>query len=273
MDPFKHINSKVAKQAAISMDERQFARLSKRCYEASCPIEPCILVTQSQFQESRYCSCLLHYIAQREASAALEGGQVTVFDQERLRVQTPQVNELWKEIVADVVLDMFALQKEEEEKLRKDPLSILSLNRPSQAKSVAQIHGAGAAERALDSDSNSNKKRKAPSGAAKNNAKASDEVLDPYRRINHRHDNLLGSSMAEEYTEAEKIARNARLEKEEKEADGEPCLACGSKWTATRLVELVENSRSETWGFKDAPVQFRTECFKCQHIHSFTEAN
>ena len=70
----------------------------------------------------------------------------------------------------------------------------------------------------------------------------------------------------------EKAEKQARLEKEEKEANGVPCLACGSKWTATRLVELVENSRSETWGFKDAPQLWKTECFKCQHTHSFNDA-
>ena len=258
----------MAKKAS-SKEEMQFARLSQRCYEASCKLEPCILVKESQ--NTQYCSCLLHYIAQREASAVLEGGLVSVFDQNKLRAQTPQVNKLWEEIVADVVLDMFALQKEEEEKLRKDPLSILSLNRPSQAKSVAQIHGAGAAERALGSNTESSKKRKAPSGAKIN---ARDEIIDPYKRINHKNENLLGSSLASarEETEDEKAERRARLEREEREANGMLCRACGSKWTATRLVELVENSRSETWGFKDAPQLWRTECFKCQHIHSFTEA-
>ena len=194
-----------------------------------------------------------------------------MFDQNKLRAQTPQVNELWKEVVVDVALDMFSLQKEEEDKLRKDPLSILSLNRPSQAKSVAQIHGTDAAERALHSGIDSSKKRKVPSGVEPN---PRDAILDPYKRINHRNDNLLGSSLipVHEETEDEKAEREARLKKEESEANGTPCQACGSKWTATRLVELVENSRSETWGFKDAPQMWRTECFKCQHIHSFTEA-
>lgn len=270
MDPFKHINNRVAKQA-VSKEETQFARLSQRCYEASCRVEPCILVKQSQ--DTQYCSCLLHYIAQREASAVLEGGLVSVFDQRRLTAQTPQVNELWKEVAADVVMDMFELQKKEEEKLRKDPLSILSLNRPSQAKSVAQIHGAGAAERALDTggSSSSSKKRKVHSGVK---VVEKDGKLDPYKRINHQNDNLLGSfaSSGLEETEEEKAEKQARLEKEEKEANGVPCLACGSKWTATRLVELVENSRSETWGFKDAPQLWKTECFKCQHTHSFNDA-
>jgi hypothetical protein len=138
-DPFKYINSKEVDMT--SKEEKALQRLQTRCFEVSCEMAPCLLICVSSDISSRYCSCLLHYVGQQDADFHLSSGSVSVFDQERLRSQTPQVNELLKEVVADVILDMYDLQKQEEEKLRKDPLSILSLNRPSQTKTLAREHG------------------------------------------------------------------------------------------------------------------------------------
>ena len=71
-----------------------------------------------------------------------------------------------------------------------------------------------------------------------------------------------------EETEAEK---KVRLADEEKKANGLPCQACGSRWTETRTISMVENSRSETWGFKDALSSYSVACNKCKHLGTFTE--
>ena len=83
--------------------------------------------------------CLLHYSRSNSilnqtnnnictTSKGNNSNEFKISDQLALNNQHPMMESLWKEAITDVVLRMYELQKEEQECLRKDPLSMLSFN-------------------------------------------------------------------------------------------------------------------------------------------------
>ena len=240
-----------------------------QCAHQGCTSKPSLEAGVNKM--NRFYVCLAHFIADPNASALL--ATASVVDQEALLGQNQHAGEMWREVISEVILDMFDLQRQEEETMRKDPLSILGLNRPSATQSLAKLHGSAAVEKVSSSSSSSSsskqekqrasQKRKAPSGK-----------VDPYTRIPQRRDDgNLGAMIMVSNEEEEETAecKKAREAEEEKSASGVPCVACGSRWTETRTISLLDTSRSETWGFKDAPSTVATTCLKCKHVDTFTE--
>ena len=263
--PFEHIE----KSSTGLVTQKSLVELQKsRCFRISCTERACI---ERSSGDTKYSSCLLHFVSEVDATEIVAEGNVRVIDQQTLISQIPQTNELWMEAIAEVVLEMYNLQREEEEVIRKDPLSILGMNNPKHRSSLAKMHGSAAAEKlSVINESESS----GVFNSVKSAKRKAETVSDPYQRIAQRRDDGNLSAIEanakdlQEETEAEK---KVRLADEEKKANGLPCQACGSRWTETRTISMVENSRSETWGFKDALSSYSVACNKCKHIGTFTE--
>jgi hypothetical protein len=67
--------------------------------------------------------CLLHYVTKESNNNEI----VIVSDKEELAVQSVLVRDMWSNAITDVLLQMYDLQKEEEESIRRDPLSLLTM--------------------------------------------------------------------------------------------------------------------------------------------------
>jgi DNA-directed RNA polymerase subunit M/transcription elongation factor TFIIS len=265
MFPFEHIEKK-KRGGPEASEEGLLSELKKgRCFQMGCEEKPCVELGKS------YYSCLVHFVAEADATMKMGEGAVEVIDQKALMTQTPQCNELWKEAIAEVVLEMFSLQKEEEEVMRKDPLSILGMNNPKHKSSLAKMHGSAVAESVTAGRLGGEKKSSTMTPMKR---KASAAVTDAYARIAQRRDDgALGAIEANAKTMHEETAeeKQLKLREEEMNAAGVACNACGSRWTETRTLGLLDNSRTETWGFKDAPSTFSVACNKCKHVATFTE--
>ena len=264
MFPFEHIERKRRDGADLSLSELR----KGRCFQVGCGEKPCVEIGE------KYCSCLMHFVAELDATAKLgDEGAVAVLDQKVLMTQTPQCNVLWKEAIAEVILEMFSLQKEEEELMRKDPLSILGMNNPKHRSSLAKLHGSAVAE-SITAGKLGGADKKKGANLTPMKRKSNLAVSDPYARIAQRRDDGRLSAIeanAKEMHEETEAEKKKRLQEEEKVAAGVACKACGSRWTETRTLSLVDNSRTETWGFKDAPSSYAITCNKCRHVETFTE--
>ena len=264
--PFEHIQKKsVGRSSVKSIGELQ----RTRCFQVSCTEKPCV---EGISKDKKYYSCLVHFISEVDATERMAEGSVQVIDEQALISQTPPTNELWKEAIAEVVLEMYSLQKGEEEVMRKDPLSILGMNNPKHKSSLAKLHGSVAAEKLVAS--NESKRNKTANSALPMKRKAAVPVSGPYQRIAQRRDDGQLSAIeanAKDMREETEAEKKARLADEEKNASGAQCKACGSRWTETRTLGLLDNSRTETWGFKDAAVSYCVTCCKCEHVETFTE--
>jgi hypothetical protein len=267
--PFEHIERRRAQvlDATASLEKVK----KSQCAHQGCTSKPSLEAGVNKM--NRFYVCLAHFIADPNASALL--ATASVVDQEALLGQNQHAGEMWREVISEVILDMFDLQRQEEEAMRKDPLSILGLNRPSATQSLAKLHGSAAVEKVSSSSSSSSSSSPQEKQRMAQKRKAPPGKVDPYTRIAQRRDDgALGAMIMvanEEEEEETAELKKAREAEEEKNASGLPCVACGSRWTETRTISLLDTSRSETWGFKDAPSTVATTCLKCKHVDTFTE--
>ena len=200
-----------------------------------CAAKECITVGEQGL-------CLQHF-----SSNLLDGCDAPplVSDEGELARQTGDVKNLWTEAITDVVLRMFALQKKEEEALRKDPLSILSMNKSKSSKVLKRKFG----DHSLlqTSQSTTTKRPALPTGAAPFPTAGGGRLLhmtnDSFREMEER---------------------EAR---EREAADGDACSSCGSKWTFRAPRMGFDISKAEVWGSRhDEAEIFSITCKSCLHV-------
>ena len=105
-------------------------------YSSNCTKSKCLYCSQIACISSKTRNlCLLHYsrsnsiLKQKNININnSNSNEFEISNQSALNNQHPMMESLWKEAITDVVLRMYELQKEEQECLRKDPLSMLSFN-------------------------------------------------------------------------------------------------------------------------------------------------
>ena len=183
--------------------------------------------------------CLRHF-----SSSLLNGSDAPplVSDEGELARQTGEVKILWTEAITEVVLRMFALQKTEEEALRKDPLSILSMNKRKSNKVLKRKFGYYSL---LQTSQSTTATRPVLSIAAPTAAGG---------RLLH-----MTSDSLREMEEREAREREA--------ADGDVCSSCGSKWTFRAPRMGYDISKSEVWGSRhDEAEIFSITCKSCLHV-------
>ena len=170
-------------------------------------------------------SCFMCYSSDKQSSKNVSSGRVSIFDKRELVKQNENVGEMWKEAISELVLRMYELQNEEEEKLRRDPLAILTMDDQSHNSELRRIFG-------VSSSSSSSKappppKRKASSsGGSLHEEKA---LIDPTARKASKRENYYSQSTGKTRSEIMKELDDDLL-REETEADGTPCSVCKSKW-------------------------------------------
>jgi hypothetical protein len=187
----------------------------------------------------------------------------TITDHSVLDNQKINVQDLWKEAISDVILNMFDLQQDEQDMLRKDPLAIIQLesnpiNRTSFTisneitnpndnndkndilkyanKIVNQTSASGAKLKRLsftpnevDGDDNPYVKKRT---AAKSIWQTGLSSKDKEEQLN---------KVKEKEAEEERLAND--------DPNALPCLSCSSKWTNIRLDSgNCDISKNETWG-------------------------
>ena len=224
----------------------------RACCNDGCGVASCMLV-------GTRCLCLRHFVAVVEDEIAV------ISNNDELVRQSCAVKDLWNEAITDVTLEMFELQKKEEDSLRKDPLSILTMNsktskgelkRKFGSQSMEQIFASG-----LHQGQSSKPNTKRP--AAKNQ-------LPLHQPSEKRYFKLLSSHLTSIDGDRMRISIDEKTMRERESADGEVCRKCGSRWTFKSELSGYDITKSEVWGNKDTPDVFSITCKECLFVSTET---
>ena len=222
-------------QASLSseyLEIRHILRVNMECTQ--CSARSCVLVKTKNV-------CLRHFVS-------LMAGDKTdafVFNVDEVANQAIGVKRLWDDAIGEVALRMFELQKKEEETLRKDPLSILTMNKMTTKKALQQQFGE--ASDFLKSLPQEQPTRKSSSTSVDSgNSKRGFFLLTDHQE-----------HLARQMDEIEKKSRA--------NADGDACRVCGSNWTTTTYSAHYDIGKSEVWGNKDAGETLVIICRECHH--------
>ena len=259
---------------------KQHAKPAISCYSDTCSHTACLRIEEKADSHAvdpiaPYTSCLVHFVAQLDSNEQVLTRSVTILDNALLTHQNLMMNELWKEAITDVVMDMYALQKEEQETLRKDPLSILSLNRKSKSKQVNSMFNISTNKRSVDEEAEEEvqydhrpghmgieiKKKKV--GSSTISSSKEDNSSNPYARSS-----ILGNRKLGDVSSS--YDANKRKDKE-REAEKTPCESCKSRDTIETQQGLMHSGavENEVWGFKDRKAYTTVICRSCGHQATF----
>ena len=198
-----------------------------------------------------------------------------IIDHNVLDNQKNNVQDLWKEIIGDVILKMFDFQQEEQDILRKDPLAIIQLESNPINRGTFTIRD----EITNPNENNNNKKNIIKT--ANNIVKQSSSSGTKLKRLSYTPDENdednpyikkrtasksiwhTGLTIKEKEEQLKKIKE--REAEEEKNATGDECPSCNSKWTDIRIDGAAfDISKNETWGGISATTEVkRFYCKSC----------
>ena len=236
----------------LSTAESSMSQFSLR----ACCIDGCGVASCTLFGP-RYL-CLLHFVA------VDEDGVAVVSNNDELVRQSSAVKDLWNEAITEVTLEMFELQKKEEDSLRKDPLSILTMNSKTSKGELKRKFGSQSMEQVFASGSQEGQSSK----PSTNKRPAANHQQDQPRE--KRHFKLLSSHLSSDDGERMKKIIDERNMREREGADGEACRKCGSRWTFKSELSGYDITKSEVWGNKDTPDVFSITCKECLFVSTET---
>ena len=175
-------------------------------------------------------------------------------DNNELIRQSGDVKEAWGDAITEVVLEMLEMQRKEEDMLRRDPLSILTINKKANKTELKRKFGDTSLEQLST-------RRQEKTTVKFQRADQS----NPCRDDGKRYFKLLSSHLSGDVEDLQKeIEQRERREKEA--SDGDPCVHCGSKWTFNSNLSSFDISKAEVWGNKDVAETFTTTCKDCGHV-------
>jgi hypothetical protein len=193
---------------------------------------------------------------------------VELSDSDEYARQQPKMEEQWRKAIEDVVMRMYAIEKDETKKNADNPLAFLSRGAPRLdvssivAKGPYTQHGSNAG-----SSLSRPGQRRSKANIARDKEKQFHASL-----LRKNIWNMKGSKAAEEEVIAEELERKKKEEENMKtgnisEGSGEACSSCGSKRTVSEVLGGWGNvTYNETWGSKDQPDDLtRTTCLSCGH--------
>ena len=207
-----------------------------------------------------------------------------IIDHNVLDNQKNTVQDLWKEVISDVILTMFDLQQEEQDVLRKDPLAIISLESNPINRSSFTISNE-------ITNPNDDNKSNALLKYANTVANQSSSHGTKLKRLSYTSNGIDGNDDDNPYVKKRTIAKSiwhtglSSKDKEEqlnkikeREAEEErnascdpnavPCPSCSSKWTHVSIDGgNYDVSKNETWGGISAIIENkRLYCKACNNI-------
>jgi len=229
-------------------------------------------------------SCLLHFVAQLDATDTLVDAGVAILDEGSFHDQASSVSDLWKLAIGDVVMEMYQHQWQEEKSLAADPLSILTLNAPLQKKQLAQTMGGSVAHNQANTQLRERKLQSSAKETYSNGSVAQNNpnlyVQNPYARREPDRSNVFISKRTSAESHAQALIRKVQDDTAEEEAaikayregnGGEICAQCASPWVVVRNSSAFEGTKSEIWGSKDVQASYFIECRKCKHVEHLIE--
>lgn len=168
-----------------------------------------------------------------------------------LAEQSAGVKSLWNDVISETVLRMLELQKIEEDILRKDPLSIISVNSTAR-KELKRKFGDKFLEK-----SNSKKEVSRKSSPDQNKSNVEEQK---YFKLLSSHHSTNSESL---HKEIEKINERDRAN-----ATGDKCTKCQSNWTIRSDHSSYGFTKAEVWGNKDNTDIVLIKCKECDHVEA-----
>jgi hypothetical protein len=202
--------------------------------------------------------CLKHYALSdsihSKASGAKGGPKVA---ESAMKKQRPAMAAAWEEALQGVVLRMYDLQKEEQERARVDPFAMLAMQAP---RIDANAFKAAKLKRKRETASDSASASASTSTSGKSGGKGGI---------------MARTNQIWSFKGFEANARQADMDGPlEVHCEGPACEACQSEQTSLQQVGGFGSnvSKCETWGSKDAPeAVFRINCRACNHVFTVRE--
>ena len=249
--------------------------------------------------------CLIHFAQSDDIhlDARDKSGAKMSRDEAEVRKQEEELRNLWRDALEDVVLRMYDLQKEEQEKARTDPFAMMAMQAPridittfkkAKRKRYDNSHRQQQQEGGREGEQESReegrgfttamtvrKKNQASQGSSSSSSSSSSKAGTGRGGIMSRANQLWLINGSEGDSRLQRLEEVAAAQQEQGGAflssamgAGPVCESCGSDETYMLQTGGFGSNvgKSETWGSKDLPEAiFRVTCSTCGFVSTVRE--
>ena len=219
-----------------------------------CPTRSCVTYEGAPY-------CLLHYHAFSAHSKDDEIKAVVTNEREAAKQQI-HLEPLMRDAITEVILRMHEYQQKEQKALSEDPLSILSLNAPSNISNVASMD---VSVPTTSKQKEQKRKSTASEIASKSKKLKRDDLWHSSKNTestSHDTDAMVGERSSDRHENAKlKLVKQLGVENDDEDNEylyttGPPCSKCSSTDTYVKYdgssSRNMSSTKSEIWGFKDS---------------------